>query len=113
VSIAGGRFLADRASCRLERGARQVSCVPGDSSSVEPRPPAPAGCATCARRVDHRDGSGATALWLAASGGSREDVEVLLAAGADHHATNSEGVSAHDAASRSGHAGCAALLGGA
>ena len=71
------------------------------------------GAAAGAGGVDHRDGAGATALWLAASGGRREDVKVLLAAGADRHAANSEGVSAHDAASRNGHAECAALLGGA
>lgn len=60
--------------------------------------------------VDHRDGSGATALWLAASAGHDADVELLLGAGAAKDAANGGAVTALRAAENNGHPACVALL---
>lgn len=59
--------------------------------------------------LDASDGSGATAVWLAAAAGADEVVALLLQAGAAQQG-QVKGVSAKAAAARNGHAKCAALL---
>lgn len=60
--------------------------------------------------IDHRDSSGASALWLAATAGRIEDLRMLLDAGASRDVANTEGFTALQAAEKNGHAACVALL---
>ena len=61
--------------------------------------------------VDERDSNNETRLLqLAAGGGSAEDIEMVIAAGADIHATNSEGATALLFAALQGHARAIASL---